>query len=82
MSQPDLRVVQSTADYANGPDGTALETALELMAEEYALLERDAESLGIAQPRIATPYGAPDRERERPALPAGPLKNTPRPIRD
>ena len=47
MSQPDLRAVQSTADYANGPDGTALETALELMAEEYALLERDAESLGI-----------------------------------
>lgn len=47
MSQPDLRAVQSTADYANGPDGTDLETALELMAEEYALLERDAESLGI-----------------------------------
>lgn len=52
MSQPDLRVVQSTADYANGPDGTALETALELMAEEYALLERDAESLGIDMDEI------------------------------
>ncbi|NKQ11508.1 hypothetical protein [Pseudomonas sp. SST3] len=52
MSQPDLRAVQSTADYANGPDGTDLETALELMAEEYSLLERDAESLGIDMDEI------------------------------
>jgi hypothetical protein len=52
LSQPRFHLVQSTADYANGPDGTDMEDAAELLAEEYRLLERDAESLGIDMDEI------------------------------
>lgn len=52
MNRPELRLVQSTDDYAAGPDGTDLESALALFNEEYASLELDADSLGIDMQEI------------------------------